>query len=118
MSRSSILVQSSFIFGVMLALVGCATTEKWAAAGGDRGTGVVRVSYEYPESHQPQMSEAQAQKLALSRCNAWGYRKVEPIEGQVRECANMEDGNCDLWSVTREFQCTDGSGSYASRLSR
>jgi YecR-like lipoprotein len=113
-----IAVQASFIFALLGNLAGCATSQNWQSAGGNRAQGVVRVSYEYPENHQPQMSEAQAGKLALSRCNAWGFRKAEPIEGQVRQCANMDDGNCDLWSVTREYQCSEGEGAYAARLSR
>jgi hypothetical protein len=102
-------------------LAGCASTgghEKWSTAGGNRAAGVVRLSYDYPEYHQPAVSDAQAEALALNRCNTWGYKKAEPIEGQIRECANTEDGNCTLWSVTREFQCKDGGGNYASRLSR
>ena len=112
------LIQSLFMMSVIGGLVGCASTKQWTPAGGNREEGVVRVSYEYPEFQQPQMSESQAQKLALSRCNAWGYRKAEPIAGQIRQCANMDDGNCDLWSVTREFQCSEGDGAYVSRLSR
>jgi hypothetical protein len=104
---------------LLLTLGACATTQqKWSAAGGNRESGLVRLSYEYPEFHQPTMSDAQAEAMALNRCNTWGYRKVEPIAGQIRECANTDDGNCNLWTVTREFQCKDGSGSYASRLSR
>jgi hypothetical protein len=115
-------VQATFILALLGNLAGCATSKDWQSAGGSREQGVVRVSYEYPEYHQPQMnneaSEAQARRIALSRCNAWGYRKAEPIDGQVRQCANMDDGNCDLWNVTREFQCTEGEGTYAARLSR
>ena len=110
------------ILGCSLLFVGlgaCATAEKWSAAGGNRDAGVVRLSYDYPEFHQPEMSEAEARKLALSRCNAWGYRHAEPIEGQIRQCSNMDDGNCNLWTVTREFQCKGGDGaSVVSRLSR
>ena len=102
----------------MLGLGACASTQKWSAQGGDRQHGVVRLSYEYPEFHQPAMSEAQAETMALERCNSWGYRKVEPIAGQIRQCANVDDGNCNLWTVTREFQCSDSAASYASRLSR
>jgi YecR-like lipoprotein len=102
----------------MLGLGACATAQKWSSSGGDREQGVVRLSYKYPEFHQPTMSDAQAAVLALNRCNSWGYRKAEPIAGQVRQCANTDDGNCDLWMVTREFQCTDGAASFASRLSR
>ncbi|HEV8442408.1 MAG TPA: YecR family lipoprotein [Steroidobacteraceae bacterium] len=105
---------------LMSTLAACATTghEKWSAAGGNRQAGVVRVSYDYPEFHQPTVSDAQAAALALNRCNTWGYKSAEPIAGQIRECANTEDGNCNLWTVTREFQCKDATGSYANRLSR
>jgi len=102
----------------LLALTGCASTEKWASAGGNRQDGVVRLSYEFAESRQPEMSDTEAEALALNRCNAWGYQVAEPIAGQVRRCANMEEGNCNLWTVTREYQCKDGEVSYASRLSR
>jgi hypothetical protein len=99
-------------------LTACTSTQTWASAGGNRQDGVVRLSYDYAEFHQPEMSDAEAKSLALNRCNAWGYREAEPIAGQVRQCANMDDGNCNLWTVTREFQCKDGDVSYASRLSR
>jgi hypothetical protein len=99
-------------------LAACASTQKWSPSGGNREAGVVRVSYEYPEFRQPQMSDAQAQKVAQGRCNSWGYRTAEPRAGQVRQCANMEKGNCDLWTVTREYQCGNGESSYAARLSR
>jgi hypothetical protein len=101
-----------------LSLAACATTDKWAAAGGNREQGVVRIAYEYPEFEQPAMSESEADKLALNRCNAWGYEKMEPIAGQIRQCANMDDGNCNLWSVTREYQCKTTGDGYAARLSR
>ena len=103
---------------LVLNLAACASTEKWASAGGNREDGVVRLSYEYAEFHQPEMSDAEAEALALNRCNAWGYRETELIAGQLRQCANMEDGNCNLWTVTREYQCKDGDVSYASRLTR
>ena len=103
---------------ILLALTACATTEKWSATGGNREQGVVRLSYEYQEFKQPAMSDADADALALHRCNTWGYEKVEPIEGQVRQCANMDDGNCNLWSVTREYRCKNADGSYANRLTR
>ena len=103
---------------LLLGLGACATTGKWSSAGGSRETGVVRVSYEYPEYRQPDVSDTQAEKLALDRCNAWGYHEARPIAGQIRQCANMEDGNCNLWSVTREFQCTQGDSGYAARLTR
>ena len=103
-----------------LGLSACVGTRQWTPTGGNRETGLVRVSYQYPEFHQPDVSDVQAMVLAENRCEAWGYKRAEPVAGLVRECSNMEAGNCDLWTVTREFQCRseEGDASYAIRLSR
>jgi len=103
---------------LLLNLAACATSQNWGISGGDRNGGVVRVSYEYPEFHQPDVSDAQAMKIALGRCSGWGYDDVEPIPGQTRQCSNMEGANCDLWTVTREYQCTSADGALASNLAR
>lgn len=103
---------------LILGLSACASTQKWSSSGGSREDGLVRLSYEYAEFHQPEMSDVEAQAIALNRCNTWGYKQVEPIAGQIRQCSNMEGGNCNLWTVTREYQCKGGEGAYASRLSR
>ena len=102
----------------ILGLGGCATAEKWSASGGNRDQGLVRVSYEYAEFRQPEMDDADAEALALNRCNAWGYTQAEPIPGQLRQCANMDGSNCNLWTVTREYQCSGAESTFASRLSR
>jgi len=105
---------------LVLALSACVSTRQWTATGGSREAGLVRVSYQYPEFHQPDLSDAQAMVLAENRCEAWGYKRAEPVAGLVRECSNMDAGNCDLWTVTREFQCSadDGDASYTARLSK
>jgi hypothetical protein len=102
---------------LFLNLAACATTQKWNVSGGDRSEGVVRVSYEYPEFEQPELSDEQAMKIATSRCNGWGYEDAEPIEGQIRRCGNMDGSNCNLWTVTREYRCTQDA-SYAAHLSK
>ncbi|HEV7608332.1 MAG TPA: YecR family lipoprotein [Steroidobacteraceae bacterium] len=102
---------------LLLNLAGCATAKHWTLSGGDREGGVVRVSYEYPEFHQPDLSDEQAMKIATSRCNGWGYHDAEPIAGQIRQCSNMNGSNCDLWTVTREYQCTVDL-SYAAHLAK
>jgi hypothetical protein len=102
---------------LLLSLAACATSQKWAVSGGDRSDGVVRVSYDYPEFQQPEVSDAQAMKIALGRCSGWGYEAARPIPGQTRQCSNMEGANCNLWTVTREYQCTT-QGAFASNLSK
>jgi len=103
---------------LLLNLAACATSPKWGVSGGDRSGGVVRVSYDYPEFHQPAVSDDQAMKIALSRCAGWGYDKAEPLAGQTRQCSNMDGSNCDLWTVTREYQCRTTEGALASNLAR
>lgn len=103
------MTRSARLIGLLMltaAFAGCATRDPWAVSGGERQEGLVRVSYEFEEFHEPEVSEQQAAELALKRCAGWGYDSAEPIAGQLRQCSNMDDGNCDLWKVTREYQCT------------
>jgi len=102
---------------LLLNLAACATTSQWAVTGGDRSDGVVRVSYEYPEFEQPTVSDEQAMKIALGRCEGWGYEDAQPIAGQTRQCSNMDGSNCNLWTVTREYQCTE-HGAFATNFAR
>jgi len=102
---------------LLVNLAGCATTQQWGVTGGDRARGVVKVSYDYAEFHQPADNDAQALNVAVSRCNGWGYGDAEPIEGQLRQCSNKDGSNCDLWTVTREYQCTNGT-SFARNLAK
>jgi hypothetical protein len=103
---------------LLLNLVACATSPKWGVSGGDRNGGVVRVSYEYPEFQQPDLSDAQAMKIALGRCSGWGYDDAQAIPGQIRQCSNMDGSNCNLWTVTREYQCTTQEGAFAHNLAK
>lgn len=103
---------------LVLSLSACVSAKQWTSTGGNKESGLVRVSYQYAEFHQPDLSEAQAMELAANRCEAWGYKRAEPVAGLVRECSNMDGGNCDQWTVTREFQCASGEPSYAARLSK
>lgn len=91
---------------VMASLSGCASSKHWSVSGGEKDQGLVRVSYEFPETREPSLSEKAAQELADHRCEGWGYDDAEPIPGQLRQCSDMDDGSCNLWTVTREYQCT------------
>jgi hypothetical protein len=98
-------------------LAGCATGRQWSVSGGDREAGLVRISYEYPEFKEPKLSDQQAAELAASRCDFWGFDDVEPIAGQIRQCSNKEGDDCELWRVTREYQCTKDVA-YVSKLAK
>ncbi len=90
----------------LLMLTGCVSTQHWTAAGGNRDAGIVKLSYQYPESQPVELSDAQAEQLADNRCNVWGYAQADVIPGQVRECGGTDGGRCSLWTVTREYQCS------------
>jgi len=95
-----------------LVLVGCATRKEWAATGGSRSDGVVRLAYEFGEFEKPQLNEQQAINLARQRCKAWGYSGTEAFGGHTRQC-NQSGGfsGCAQWMVTKEYQCTGASAS-------
>ena len=103
---------------VILAAAGCATApDSWTASDSDRNLAIVRVSYEYAKVADPRLDAGQASELAQSRCAAWGYDRAEVIPGNLRNCSAKSAERCDLWKVTREYQCLDDA-SFASRLSR
>lgn len=93
---------------VLLALTGCATSSHWAAAGGNKDLGLVRLSYEFA-GQEPAMNVAQAMSIAANRCNTWGFDRAEPIPGIVRDCTSVDGSRCELWKVTREYQCEKGA---------
>jgi hypothetical protein len=113
-TRTLVLITTALL---AMNLGACASSKQWSVSGGDRKEGLVRVSYEYPEFQQPQLSDEQAMQIATSRCNGWGYESAEPIAGQIRQCSGKDGGNCTLWTVTREYQCT-ADLSFAGTLSR
>ena len=103
---------------VILMVAGCATApENWAASDSDRDLAIVRVSYEYAKATDPRMNDTQAEELAGNRCSTWGYDRAEVIPGNLRNCSVKSGERCELWKVTREFQCLKDA-SLASRLSR
>jgi putative hemolysin len=108
----------ALLIPVLLAVAGCAgTPANWAASESDRELAIVRVSYEYAKATDPRLDDAQAAELAQNRCATWGYELAEVIPGNLRNCSVKTGERCELWKVTREFQCREGT-SFASRLSR
>jgi len=98
---------------VLLALFvsGCVSSKEWAATGGSRSDGVVRLSYEVGNFERVELDEQQAIALASRRCSTWGYAGAEAFGGTTRHC-NLHGGlgGCARWLVTKEYQCT-GTGS-------
>jgi hypothetical protein len=109
------LLRSALLIPAFCVLGACATSERWSPAGGDRETGIVKVSYEHGgEEAEPALSEAQADRMAESRCQTWGYRDAALIPGLIRSCTDEEGNRCELWKVTREYQCQSVARNAAS----
>jgi hypothetical protein len=117
MTLSKLAILPVFLAPVFLAMVACASAPTWSPSGSNRELGVARVSYEYAMFDEPQMSDAEAAQLAANRCAAWGFARADLIPGELRDCSVSNDGSCDLWKITREYQCS-GDGSYARAASR
>lgn len=91
-------------------LSACAVTKNYAATGGSRSDGVIRLSYEYAELEAPRVNERQGVTLAAQRCAVWGYKGAEAFGGQTKQCIQPGGfGGCTRWLVTKEYQCT-GTG--------
>jgi hypothetical protein len=95
-----------FIVGVAIVLTACATNKDWAATGGSKSDGVVRLSYELAELETPILNEKQAIDLATKRCQSWGYKGAEAFGGTTRQCVTRGGLGCALMQVTKEYQCT------------
>lgn len=86
-------------------LTGCAAPKNWAATGGSRADGTIKLSYEFGMFENPQVSEEQGTQLAAARCSSWGYKNAEPFGGATKTCTMMSSSGCSTWLVTKEYQC-------------
>lgn len=114
MTQSSSRAGLVFLLSISLGLGACASHREWSATGGSRSEGVVRLTHEYGRSETADVSADQADMLALNRCQTWGYRDAEAFGGQTRSCTAKDGASCELWKVTREYQCT-GQPATAAR---
>lgn len=98
-----------------LTMTACTTVTDWAATGGSKADGVIRLSYEMGSLETVQVSESQAVSLAAQRCASWGYTGAEAFGGTTRNCMQPGGfGGCGRWTVTKEYQCTGESNKTPS----
>ena len=89
-----------------IAVAGCAVNKEWAATGGSRADGVVRLSFEVGQFEVPKLDEAQAVKVATQRCKTWGYSGAEAFGGVTKQCTSSGRSGCIETLITKEYQCT------------
>jgi hypothetical protein len=96
------------IIVTLLMCFGCAVQKDWVATGGSKADGTVKLSYQYGVFEKFVLDSNQAQKLAVSRCQAWGFTHSEAFGGSISQCQSFDMyGSCTSWLVTAEFQCID-----------
>jgi len=90
---------------ITLGISGCAAQKDWAATGGSRADGTIKLSYEYGMFENPQVSDQQGISIAKNRCSSWGYKDAEAFGGISKTCTQMTSSGCSTWFVTKEYQC-------------
>ena len=97
---------------LLCGLFGCATEQivSWSASGGSRADATIELAYQYNAAKvKPITDQSQADSIALSRCQAWGYTDTEPFGMQTSRCqrygGGIYEGVCIDMVVTLEYQC-------------
>jgi len=89
-------------------LAGCATPTTMFATGGSKADGIVEMSYEYGEFHEPVIDPKQGLQSAVNRCKAWGYNEAEPFDGGISTCIRPGGfSGCAKMRQTISYQCTN-----------
>ncbi|WP_415182561.1 YecR family lipoprotein [Phaeovulum sp.] len=91
----------------ILALSGCEVQRDALPIGGSRADGTVEMGYTESSLEVSKVDWEQALRSATKRCNAWGYRRADPFEGSRRTCLTGGYGGCDVYNVTKTYQCTN-----------
>lgn len=90
---------------VGFALLGCAkpVQKEWFAQGGSRADGTVQMALTWnPALEKPQAQQEQAQRIAIEKCQAWGYADAEPFGGVIKRCLDIQ---CAQMIAEMNFQC-------------
>ena len=89
-----------------VASASCAVQKQWAAIGGSRSDGTVKMAYEYGGFEQPVVDNSAAFESAKRHCAEWGYSNAKPFEGVTKQCTSYNQYGCVRWRVVATFQCT------------
>ncbi|MBR6026964.1 MAG: hypothetical protein IK065_05135 [Neisseriaceae bacterium] len=106
------------ITAVLLSQTACNTIPTWAAIGGSRADGTVKIAYEQSEfsNQSPMMDDGRI--LAARRCEKWGYSDAEAFGGATRTCIRSPGvlTNCAVYQIVFEFQCINPSDNINNNI--
>lgn len=110
-----------FWISMVVLLSGCAreVQKELVAVGGSKADGVVELGYDYdPELERPVTDPDQGKKVALKRCEAWGYKDVEEFQKMRESCAYTGlYGVCRKVNAYIQYQCLDEQDKGANQPS-
>jgi hypothetical protein len=89
-----------------IAATGCATKKDFYAMGGSRADGTVDLAYDFAPFEQPVVNVSQAQSIAKSKCQVWGYQEAEAFGGKQQNCHQFDGyGSCVAGQIVIKYQC-------------
>ncbi|MEQ1546778.1 MAG: YecR family lipoprotein [Methyloglobulus sp.] len=99
-----------------IAVQGCMreVVKDWQETDASRGDATVTLSYERSMAEIATGNEQQANSVAKSRCQTWGYTGAETFAVRSEKCEEMSaQWGCLRYLVTQKYLCT-GTGSNRS----
>jgi hypothetical protein len=102
---------------VAIVLGGCAAQVQMVPSGGSRADGVINMSFELGALRTPEIDWADAERVATSRCAAWGYSRADVFGTIERQCSDFSpQTGCAIYAYTAKYQCS-GSGTQRANTS-
>ncbi len=96
---------------VVVSISGCSTKTPYYAMGGSRADGTVDMAYDFKPFETAVVDRHQAQSVAKSKCQVWGYADAEIFGGMTQNCyARNGFGTCTQGQVIEKYQCLGDLG--------
>lgn len=100
----------------LTATSGCAVKKNFYASGGSRADGTVDLAYDVQQFEQPVVDISQAQAIAKSKCQVWGYQDAEAFGGQTQHCNQFNGyGTCIAAQIVVKYQCLGNLGTQVGQ---
>ena len=106
-------MKKRLLIGVVASVLmtGCNYLNNWQTEEERKAAGIIELSYEIPDFALKKTEEQTGLGLAVRKCAPMGYTGAEPLGHPARTCSYQANTTapCNIWTVTREYQCTGGA---------
>lgn len=111
-------VKTVIAIAALVGLAACASTPVTkvpVAVSGSKADGMIRMAYDEGAYENVTVDWASGEANALSRCQAWGYSRVESFAGGQNQCIEngrgilngVPVGSCARRQYFKDYQCAD-----------